>query len=184
MSRRSCERRMRVRDLDFLLLGTAMALFRNLVRPRTLVVHGKGGLLTQPGRCGKRQTAGFSDLAPLTKMAGPKAGQGMQEGRRYFALARNLIGSAPTALVNRGLSLNHGGGGCCLAFISSVCGGPGRRPRRSVGAQFGFRLLARAASLHPRRRLGAASYITPGAPIRFVFQALKACRSVRLDHVS
>jgi len=49
-------------------------------------------------------------------MAGPKAGQGMQEGRRYFALARSLIGSAPTGIVNMRMSLNKGVGIRCLAF--------------------------------------------------------------------
>ena len=49
-------------------------------------------------------------------MAGPKAGQGMQEGRRYFALARSLIGSAPTGIVNMRMSLNKGVGIRCPAF--------------------------------------------------------------------
>ena len=111
---------MRVRDFDFLLLGTAMALFRNLVWPRTRMARGKGRLLTQPGAAGKRQTAGFSSLDRQTKMAGPKAGQGMQEGRRCFALARSLIGSAPTAIVNKGMSLNNGAHRCCAAFRIGV----------------------------------------------------------------
>jgi hypothetical protein len=52
----------------------------------------------------------------------------MQEGRRYFALARNLIGSAPTALVNTRLSLNRGDEVCCFRFISSVRGSPDALP--------------------------------------------------------
>ena len=55
-----------------------------------------------------------------TKMAGPKAGQGMQEGRRCFALARSLIGSAPAVLVNRGLSLNNGASGPLCAVQAQI----------------------------------------------------------------
>jgi hypothetical protein len=54
------------------------------------------------------------------KMAGPKAGQGMQEGRRRFALARSLIGSAPTGLVNMRMSLNNGEPHGCPAFSLPV----------------------------------------------------------------
>jgi hypothetical protein len=106
---------MRVRDFDFLLFGTAMAQLPESGLSANPVARGKGGLLTQPAGSGKRQTAGFS-ARPQTKMAGPKAGQGMQEGRRTFALASSLIGSGPTPIVNKKLSLNDGERGRCEMF--------------------------------------------------------------------
>lgn len=71
-------------------------------------------------------------------MAGPKAGQGMQEGRRTFALASSLIGSGPTPIVNKKLSLNDGVRGRCTMFNK-----PGRK-RAFKDAALGQRVTGSA----------------------------------------